>query len=69
MNSPTGQEIKLSQKNKLTPQSVYFSKIQARYLERLAVVYIRQSTLRQIHENRESTQIQYSLVTRAQSLG
>ena len=49
--------------------AVFSSKIQARHLERLAIVYIRQSTLRQVHENRESTDIQYALVNRAHSLG
>src|SRR5436189_271882 len=49
--------------------AVFSSKIQARHLERLAIVYIRQSTLRQIHENRESTDIQYALVNRAHALG
>lgn len=69
MNSPVVHELKSSEKNKVVPSSAYFSKIQARHLERLAVVYIRQSTLRQIHENRESTEIQYSLVNRVQKLG
>jgi len=69
MNSLAEREPRSNENNKATPTSVYFSKIQARHLERLAVVYIRQSTLRQIHENRESTEIQYSLVNRAQTLG
>lgn len=58
----------LQEKNQ-SVSSLYSQKIQARHLERLAVVYIRQSTLRQLQENRESTDIQYALVSRARSLG
>ncbi|MDV2994730.1 MAG: hypothetical protein N4J56_004384 [Chroococcidiopsis sp. SAG 2025] len=39
------------------------------HLERLAVVYVRQSTLQQVLEHQESTQLQYGLVDRAQALG
>ena len=44
-------------------------KIQARHLERQAVVYVRQSSARQVQENIESTQLQYALVDRAKALG
>lgn len=44
-------------------------KIQATHLERRAVVYLRQSTLRQVHEHRESTARQYALRQHAQELG
>ena len=44
-------------------------KLQAHHLERLAVVYVRQSTLQQVLDHQESTQIQYGLVDRAQALG
>jgi hypothetical protein len=37
-------------------------KLQGRHLERLAVVYIRQSSMAQVHHNQESTKLQYSLV-------
>jgi DNA invertase Pin-like site-specific DNA recombinase len=47
----------------------YSEKLQARHLERLAVVYVRQSTLQQVLEHQESTRIQYGLVDRAQALG
>ena len=33
--------------------------VQARHLERLALVYVRQSTLIQVREHRESTRLQY----------
>jgi len=39
------------------------------HLERLAVVYVRQSTARQVLEHEESTRLQYGLVTRARALG
>ena len=44
-------------------------KIQAQHLERLAVVYVRQSTLQQVIDHQESTRIQYGLVGRAEALG
>ena len=40
-------------------------KIRARHCDRQAVVYVRQSTLRQIEHNRESTRLQYALTDRA----
>jgi len=45
------------------------SKVTAEHLRRLAYLYIRQSTLRQVHENCESTARQYDLKRRAQALG
>ena len=45
------------------------SKITLLHLERLAYVYIRQSSLRQVEENLESQDLQYQLVQRAGSLG
>ncbi len=39
------------------------------HLKRLAYLYVRQSSLRQVHENRESTARQYDLKRRAQALG
>jgi DNA invertase Pin-like site-specific DNA recombinase len=47
----------------------YSDKIGARHLERLAVVYIRQSTPQQVLHHQESTQLQYGLVRRAMALG
>ncbi|MFQ5974000.1 MAG: recombinase family protein [Alphaproteobacteria bacterium] len=44
-------------------------KIVPTHLERRAVVYLRQSTLKQVHEHRESTARQYALQERAQELG
>jgi len=45
------------------------SKVTPEHLRRLAYLYIRQSTLRQVHENCESTARQYDLKRRAQALG
>jgi DNA invertase Pin-like site-specific DNA recombinase len=44
-------------------------KISAHHRDRLAVVYVRQSTLRQITHNTESAKMQYALVERAGALG
>lgn len=44
-------------------------KVTAEHLRRLAYLYVRQSTLHQVHENRESTARQYDLKRRAQVLG
>jgi DNA invertase Pin-like site-specific DNA recombinase len=44
-------------------------KIQGYHRDRLAVVYVRQSTLQQIERHQESTRLQYGLVERALELG
>jgi hypothetical protein len=44
-------------------------KIDDLHLDRLAVVYVRQSTLQQVLEHQESTRLQYGLVNRAEDLG
>ena len=44
-------------------------KVQASHLKRNAYLYVRQSTLRQVFENTESTKRQYALRTRATALG
>jgi DNA invertase Pin-like site-specific DNA recombinase len=45
------------------------SKIDDRHLARLAVVYIRQSTMQQVQHHQESTRLQYSLGSRARQWG
>src|SRR6476660_5594226 len=45
------------------------SKIQDRHLDRLAMVYVRQSSPQQVIENRESRERQYALAQFAQRLG
>ncbi len=44
-------------------------KIRGRHLDRLAVVYVRQSTPQQVTEHRESADLQYQLRRRAIDLG
>jgi DNA invertase Pin-like site-specific DNA recombinase len=44
-------------------------KVQASHLKRNAYLYVRQSTLRQVFENTESTKRQYGLRQRAVALG
>src|SRR5258708_12386078 len=46
-----------------------YQKITAAHLSGLAYLYVRQSTLRQVFENTESTQRQYALRDRAAALG
>jgi len=45
------------------------NKIQPHHLERLAVVYVRQSTQQQVLDHRESRELQYKLADRAVDLG
>jgi hypothetical protein len=44
-------------------------KVHDRHRDRQAVVYVRQSTPRQVEQHRESTRLQYALVERACQLG
>jgi excisionase family DNA binding protein len=44
-------------------------KIQTRHRDRHAVVYVRQSTMRQVQQHQESTRLQYALADRARQLG
>jgi DNA invertase Pin-like site-specific DNA recombinase len=44
-------------------------KVQPRHRDRLAAVYVRQSTAAQVHEHTESTRLQYGLTERAVALG
>lgn len=61
MNSPRGSNLPLG-----LPRS---ERISARHCDRLAVVYVRQSTAQQVLDHQESTRLQYGLVARAQDLG
>jgi DNA invertase Pin-like site-specific DNA recombinase len=51
------------------PLSGPSAKIRARHVERLAVVYVRQSTLHQVNCHRESTALQYDLARYATAWG
>jgi hypothetical protein len=44
-------------------------KISGRHRDRLAVVYVRQSSRQQVLDHGESTRLQYGLVERAAALG
>ena len=44
-------------------------KVTGRHLARTAYLYVRQSTMRQVVENTESTERQYALRQRANTLG
>ena len=44
-------------------------KVQSRHCDRLAIVYVRQSTLQQVERHQESTRLQYGLVERAFQFG
>src|SRR5215212_1811433 len=59
----------MSTEVKLSTRDPVPEKIQARHCDRHAVVYVRQSTLRQVEQNRESTRLQYGLADRACRLG
>ena len=48
---------------------VFSTKVKPSHLDKLAIVYVRQSTPQQVLENRESTARQYALVDRAVALG
>src|SRR5438445_5835535 len=52
-----------------TPVHLPDSKVQARHLDRMAMVYVRQSTPQQMVRHQESTRLQYGLVERALRLG
>lgn len=55
--------------SRVDPTSPFGHKIRPRHRDRLAVVYIRQSTPQQVATNRESTDLQYQLRQRAVALG
>lgn len=57
----------MSQENEL--DKMRSEKILSYHQEKLAVVYVRQSTLQQVLNHQESTQLQYGLVNRAKALG
>src|SRR5690242_12037138 len=51
------------------PRPAITDKIQGRHRDRLAVVYVRQSSLQQVGRHPESTRLQYALAERARQLG
>ena len=59
----------MSQQLLFDGQGRRFDKICPHHLDRLAIVYVRQSTMQQVVEHQESTRLQYGLVDRAIALG
>lgn len=53
----------------LRPGAGVPEKIRREHRDRLAIVYIRQSTMQQVERHQESTRLQYALTARAYSLG
>jgi DNA invertase Pin-like site-specific DNA recombinase len=53
----------------LEPRGWTSDKIQSHHLARLAIVYVRQSTMQQVLEHQESTRLQYGLTERAATWG
>ena len=51
------------------PQERAGGKVQPEHRDRLAAVYVRQSTTAQVHDHQESTRLQYGLAERAVTLG
>src|SRR3954466_2480498 len=49
--------------------TLYADKLHSWHRDRLAIVYVRQSTPQQVLDHQESTRLQYGLVTRARDLG
>ena len=55
--------------NRTINQLDHSGKIKSQHLSRKAIIYIRQSTLQQVHRHQESTRLQYGLVDKAILLG
>ena len=63
-------ELVSSQRPRSASQAFMLSaKVQPKHLEKLALVYIRQSSQKQVEHNIESTQLQYRLADRAEAFG
>src|SRR5580692_11116394 len=50
-------------------EGVYSAKIKPEHLARKAIVYLRQSSERQVRQNKESQQLQYAVAERVRALG
>jgi DNA invertase Pin-like site-specific DNA recombinase len=55
--------------NRVEPAPPFGHKIRSRHRDRIAIVYVRQSTQQQVASNRESADLQYQLRQRAVTLG
>jgi len=70
IQSPPSVEGAVDHGRGLVPQRTGLpEKITRRHQERLAIIYIRQSTPQQVERNQESTRLQYALVDRAFQFG
>lgn len=65
----SNQTASISQARTISATILRSQKIAATHLERLAVVYVRQSSPQQVQENRESRDRQYALADYAELLG
>lgn len=68
-SSSTSTESERAATQDRQPPPLRSEKIRDEHLERLAIVYVRQSTQQQVLEHRESTARQYALADRAVALG
>jgi len=50
-------------------EGLYSAKIKPEHLARKAIVYLRQSSERQVRQNKESQQLQYAVAERVRALG
>ena len=64
-----GLVLACAEPRKETAMMATSSKVTSEHLRRLAYLYVRQSSLQQVHDHRESTARQYDLKRRAQALG
>src|SRR6516162_4228466 len=69
MNQESPQKVQAEHSNRNALLYVTPQKVQAEHLNREAFLYVRQSTMKQVRENVESTQRQYDLKNRALALG
>src|SRR3954463_15823401 len=69
IGTPAGRPCTPGPRPPAGPPAWGLGKIQARHHQRLAVVYVRQSSPQQVHEHRESADLQYDLRRRATELG
>lgn len=53
----------------LSQSFIHSGKIQSHHQDRLAIIYVRQSTLQQVERHGESTKLQYGLANKAYDLG
>src|SRR5688572_22358399 len=60
---------RIAERSAALTEELRSDKVQAWHRDRLAVVYVRQSTAQQVLAHQESTRLQYGLTRRAEGLG